>query len=83
MELRFHAHFVRGYASLTPEEQKQVDNALQRLVADPRYPSLQARKWDESTWYARASRDIRFFYESGEGHYLLLDVGHHDIERGH
>lgn len=81
MELRFAAAFVRAYAKLTAGEQTQVDQALQRLLADPRYPSLQARKWDGDTWYARASRDLRFFYDVGEGHYLLRDVGHHDIER--
>ena len=83
MELRFHAHFVRGYADLTADEQRQVDSALQRLIEDPRHPGLRARKWDTETWYARASRDLRFFYEIGDGFYLLLDVGHHDIERSH
>ena len=83
MELRLHAHFVRGYGRLTADEQRQVDEALERLATDPRHPSLRARKWDPETWYARASRDLRFFYEVGDSYYLLLDVGHHDIERSH
>ncbi len=81
MELRLTTAFAEAYAKLTVAEQAQVDRALERLQADPRYPSLQARKWSGELWYARASRDLRFFYELGDGFYLLRDVGHHDIER--
>lgn len=81
MELRFTSRFVRYYNGLTPGEQHQVDEALEQLLSDPRYPGLRARKWDEYPWYARASRDLRVFYEIGVGYYLIVDVGHHDIER--
>ena len=81
MDLRLTPAFLKAYGNLTADEQGQVDQALKRLLEDPRYPSLQARKWDGDTWYARASRDLRFFYEVGEGYYLVRNVGHHDIER--
>jgi mRNA-degrading endonuclease RelE of RelBE toxin-antitoxin system len=83
VKLRFTNAFARAYAKLTAGEQAQVDRALQRLLANAGYPSLQARKWGGGLWYARASQDLRFFYEVGDEYYLLRDVGHHDIERAH
>lgn len=81
MILRQTERFLKAYASLTADEQRQVDTRLRLLAEDPRHPSLRAQKWAEDIWYARASRDIRLFYEVHEDHYLLVDMGHHDIER--
>jgi len=82
MELLFSGRFYAAYARLTVVEQRIVDQKLDLLANDYRHPSLRARKWrDPNIWYARMSRDIRVFYEVHENHYLLLDVGHHDIER--
>jgi len=60
-----------------------VDEALGMLVKNPRYPSLRTTRWFRGRWYARASRDLRMFYEVRDGYYWMIDVGHHDIERGH
>ena len=84
MELEFDALFWRHYASLTRVEQVQV-NARLKLLADNLYhPSLQARRWSgPDLWYARISRDIRIFFEVYEDYYLIIDVGHHNIERNY
>ncbi len=82
MELRFAPRFWRQYQRLTHDEQRQVNARLRLLAENPRHPSLQARKWsDNDQWYARASRDLRMFYEVHDEYCLLLNLGHHDIER--
>ncbi|MSQ14898.1 MAG: hypothetical protein EXR50_03440 [Dehalococcoidia bacterium] len=82
MELAYTQRFLRAYRRLTYEEKRQVDAHLLLLAENLRHPSLRARKWGAySIWYARVSRDIRIFFEVLEDFYLLLDVGHHDIER--
>jgi mRNA-degrading endonuclease RelE of RelBE toxin-antitoxin system len=74
--------FLQSYRRLTAQERRQVENHLRLLGDNPRHPSLRARKWPGSDiWYARLSRNLRLFFEIHEDHYLLLDVGHHDIER--
>lgn len=82
MELERSDRFLRSYRRLRPQERRQVDARLRLLAENPRHPGLRARRWPGTElWYARVSRDIRLFYEVREGYYLLLDVGHHDIER--
>lgn len=81
MELERTERLLRAYRRLTAGERRQVDAHLRLLAENPRHRSLRARRWPGSDlWYARLSRDIRLFYEMHETHYLLLDVGHHDIE---
>lgn len=81
MELERTERFLRSYRRLTVQERRQVDSHLRLLADNPRHPGLRARKWPGTDiWYARVSRDFRLFYEVREDSYLLLDVGHHDIE---
>ena len=82
MRLERRERLVRAYRRLTVQERRQVDAHLHLLVEDPRHPSLCACRWPGTDiWHARMSRDIRLFSEIHEDSFLLLDVGHHDIDR--
>lgn len=82
MRLQRTARFVRAYTRLTSDEQRQVDAHLRLLAENPRHPSLRARRFAGSDlWYARVSRDIRLLYRVAADTAVLVDVGHHDIER--
>ena len=82
MDLVRTERFAASYKRLARREQRQVDTRLRYLAENLRHPSLRARKWgDSGLWYARVNSDIRIFFEALDDHYLLLDVGHHDVER--
>lgn len=49
------------------------------LRQDLRYPSLHAKKYDESTgvWQARINNDWRFYFLIGNDLYVILDLSKH------
>lgn len=83
MNLTRSNRFVRSYVQLSVEERRQMDAHLRFLAENPRHPSLRARRWSGSDlWYARVNRNLRLFYRmTDDDNAVLVDVGHHDIER--
>ena len=74
--------FKAAYRRLTKDEQKQVAAKLGLFVSNPRYPSLQAKRWRGNQWYFRVTSSIRLYYRMHAGERCeLITVGHHDIER--
>ena len=82
MQVQRERRFVDEYLRLTVAEQRQVDRRLLMLEESIRHPSLQARRWrGTELWYARVTLDLRMYFEIHEDYYLMIAVGHHDIER--
>ncbi|MEK7189261.1 MAG: hypothetical protein AAB671_02065, partial [Patescibacteria group bacterium] len=72
-------HFDREYTKLPAPIRKQVDKQLVLLVLDLQYPSLRAKKYDESRgiWQARITDDYRLYFQIIEDTYYLLTVVKH------
>ena len=72
--------FRRAYKKLTQAERQRIDNALLRLLSDPRHPSLRVKRLQgvENIWSARASDELRFTFELIDDRVVLRNVGHHD-----
>ena len=49
------------------------------LLANPRHPSLQIKKYGgfDNVWQARATRDWRFYFAISGDSYLLVDITAH------
>jgi len=50
------------------------------LLRDIRYPSLRAKKYDESAgiWQARVDKNVRFYFLIEKDTYTLVDIKYHD-----
>jgi mRNA-degrading endonuclease RelE of RelBE toxin-antitoxin system len=72
--LVFTAWAEHDYDRLSSRLKAQADKQLELLVRDLRYPSLHAKKYDESRdiWQARISRDYRVFFRIAGDAYVLL-----------
>ncbi|OHA01047.1 MAG: hypothetical protein A3C12_00645 [Candidatus Sungbacteria bacterium RIFCSPHIGHO2_02_FULL_49_20] len=59
--------------------QKVFDKQLVHLLRDIRYPSLRAKKYDESRnlWQARVTGRYRFYFEIRNDFYILHEVRPH------
>lgn len=75
--------FRRGYLHLQPNIQEQVDQALDRLLSNPRHPSLQVKKMQGTAgvWELRATKGYRVTFQIDRDLYILRKVGAHDILR--
>src|SRR5260370_25355620 len=70
-------HSVRSqedYASAPAKIQRAFDKQVRPLAANLLYPSLRAKKYDESLnlWQARVNRDWRVFLPSLAGNQTIL-----------
>ena len=56
--------------------QKAFDKQLRFLVANLQYPSLHAKKYNESgdLWQARVNKDWRFYFTIADDTYRIEDV---------
>ena len=81
MTLRPTRRFAADYTALSPSVRQRVDSALDRLLANPRHPSLQAKKMKgfENRWEARATLNYRLIFSIESDAYVLLRVGTHDL----
>ena len=66
-KLRFTVRAEDDYTHLSPKIKSQVDKQLDFLLKDLRYPSLRAKKYDESRdiWQARINRANSLIEEYG------------------
>ncbi|HBW37509.1 hypothetical protein [Desulfosporosinus sp. BICA1-9] len=72
--------FDADFLLLSQKEQKQVLKALHFLADNPRHPSLQTHKIEDTDFIeAYASMDIRIIFERTSDTIVLRAVGHHDI----
>lgn len=80
MKLVFTDPFRRDYQTLPAKVQRALDKALVFLLANPRYPSLRAKKIPGADiWYGRASRAYRFTFQLEGDKVTLRRVGTHAI----
>ncbi|GAB6155652.1 hypothetical protein JCM17380_44030 [Desulfosporosinus burensis] len=72
--------FDADFLLLSQKEQKQVLKALRFLADNPRHPSLQTHKIEDTDFIeAYANMDIRIIFERTSDTIVLRAVGHHDI----
>lgn len=79
MRYRITEHFERSFANAPKKIQKAFDKQIRLLLENIRYPSLRAKKYDETTglWQARVTRNIRFYFLIQKDTYLLIDIEKH------
>jgi mRNA-degrading endonuclease RelE of RelBE toxin-antitoxin system len=64
MEIRFTVRAARQYAALLPVIRKPLEKQLRFLLANPKHPSLQIKKFDETEgiWQGRVNINWRFYF---------------------
>lgn len=70
---------LHDYRNLSSSLQARVDKQLALLLRERNYPSLHAKKYDESRdiWQARVSRDYRFYFLiEGDTYKILFIIPH-------
>ncbi len=74
------ARFKKAYNTLPKETKEWVKEALRKLSANSRYPSLQVKKIKGAgdIWEARVSLDYRFTFQIVKDYFILRNVGRHD-----
>ena len=79
MKHAFSQKFIRQYKTLTPSLRAKVDKQVAFLVANPRHPSLWAKKYDEANnvWQARVDDRYRFYFRIEGDTYQILAVTSH------
>jgi mRNA interferase RelE/StbE len=83
MRLQPTERFVTDYDRLPQRLQRRTDSALERLLENPRHPSLQVKKMQgiENRWEARVTLHYRIIFMIESDAYVLLRVGTHDLLR--
>jgi mRNA-degrading endonuclease YafQ of YafQ-DinJ toxin-antitoxin module len=72
--------FDTDFLLLSQKEQRQVLKALRFLADNPRHPSLQTHKIEDTMFIeAYANMDIRIIFERTSDTIVLRAVGHHDV----
>jgi hypothetical protein len=73
------SRFDRDLAEAPPLVQRAFEKQLAFLLANPRHPSLQAKKYDEARglWQARATLSWRFYFTIDGDTYTLHTIRAH------
>jgi len=81
MKVAFTKPFIRDYQGLPALIQKQIDEQLERLLENPRHPSLRMKKMEghASVMEIRVTGGYRLTLQIDGDTYLLRRVGSHDI----
>jgi len=81
MRVFFTVLFKKDYDKLPANLQEQVDLQIERLLENPKHPSLHVKKMEghASTWEARITRGYRMTFQIDDDIYLLRRVGTHAI----
>jgi len=79
MKLRFTRKAVRDYEALSLKLQEPVDKQSTALLKDIRYPSLNAKKYDNKRdlWQLRISRDYRLYFLIDSDTYVIITIKKH------
>ena len=69
----------RQYGEAPAEVQRAFDKQLLLLLGNLQYPSIHAKKYDESTgvWQGRVNRDWRFYFRIVGDYYELVSITKH------
>lgn len=70
-------HFERAFAKAPTAIKQAFLKQAAFLLKDIRHPSLRAKKYDETRWQARVTRDRRFYFRTEGDVYILLDIIRH------
>jgi len=80
--------FKRDFRDLPDRIKRRAEQALRFLSANPRHPSLRAKKMEgqrdpegRDIWEARVTQGYRFTFVIDGETYILYRIGPHDIER--
>lgn len=81
LKLTLTERFKKSALELVPEARDKLKKQIALLASDPRHPSLRVKKvrGTGSIFEARVDRDLRFTFEFGGRHGIILRVvGPHD-----
>lgn len=81
LRLTLTERFRKSALELEPDARRKLKKQLGLLASDPRHPSLRVKKikGTGSVFEARVDRDVRFTFEYGGKHEIILRVvGPHD-----
>lgn len=72
-------HFDRKFRKFPQIVQKAFRKQIRFLIDDIRYPSLCAKKYDDTwgIWQARVTNNVRFYFQIVDGTYRILDIEKH------
>jgi mRNA interferase RelE/StbE len=81
MKIAFTKPFIRDYQGLPKIIQQQIDEQINRLLDNPKYPSLKMKKMEghPSIWEVRITGSYRLTLQIDGDTYLLRRVGIHAI----
>lgn len=76
MTFRFTARADKDYAALTPAVRRAFAKQLELLLANPRHPSLQTKKYDipNEIWQARVTLNWRFYFVIRADEYAIISI---------
>ena len=76
MRVRLLPSAQNDYDALPIRLKRAVDKQLSFLLRDIRYPSLRAKKYDETNdiWQARVNDDYRFYFRIDDDEYRILRI---------
>ena len=79
MIIQYHSRFRGNLLKFPKSIQEKFYKQAEFLLRDIRYPSLRAKKYDETkgVWQARVDADVRFYFLINDDVYLLLDIKKH------
>jgi len=79
MEIFYHKNFLSSLNDFPDSIKKKFKKQINYLVRDIRYPSLHAKKFDESLglWQARVDKGVRFYFTIEGDTYVLTEIKYH------
>ena len=79
MQISYTDRFLKSYCQAPHDIQRKFEKQIRFLASDLRYPSLHAKKYDETLdiWQARVDRDWRFYFQIRSGTIYLIDIMAH------
>ena len=82
-KVRFLNRFVKDYAKLPLNIQETADKQIERLLNNPKHPSLNRKKMRDprDIWEIRITRSYRATFQIQDDLYIMRRVGPHDILR--
>ena len=74
-------NFKKKYQKLPQPIKKATQKQLELLLSNPRHPSLNIKKMQDSRniWEARITKGYRFTFQVEKDEYILRNIGSHDI----
>ena len=83
MQLLRAERFRKDFKRLPRQIQEKVPTVLERFVANPRHPSLHAKKMEgvRDVWELRVTDNYRITFQFVQEGVLLRRIGTHDILR--